>query len=47
MDEDRDRDPQQSTGLSSKGPGDEQKVGEDEQGSQDREGLVHSLRQSA
>ena len=47
MDEDRDRDPQQSTGLSSKGPVDEQKVGEDEQGSQDREGLVHSLRQSA
>ena len=47
MDGDRDRDPNQSIGLSSQGAVEEQKKGEDEQGSQDREGLVYSLRQCA
>ena len=47
MDGDGDRDPHQSNGLSSQGPVEEQKEGEDEQGSQDREGLVHQLRQCA
>ena len=42
---DRDRDPHQSTGLSSQGPFEEQKEGEEEQDSQDHEGLVHPLRQ--
>ena len=46
-DGDRDRDPHQSNGLSSHGPVERQKEGEDEQGSQDRKGLVHPLRQSA
>ena len=44
---DRDKDPHQSNGLSSQGPVEEQKEGEDEQGSQDHEGLVHQLRQCA
>ena len=44
MDGDRDRDPHWSTGLSPQGPAEEQKEGEDEQGSQDREGLVHQPR---
>ncbi|CAO2635749.1 hypothetical protein LEMLEM_LOCUS23260, partial [Lemmus lemmus] len=43
MDGDRDRDPHQSNGLSSQGPVEEQKEGEDEQGSQDHKGLVHPL----
>ena len=43
-DEDRDRDPHWGTGLSSQGPVEEQKEGEDEQGSQDHEGLVYPLR---
>ena len=47
MDGDRDRDPHQSNGLSSQGPVEEQKKGEDEQGSQDHEWLVHPLRQCA
>ena len=47
MNGDRDRDPPQSNGLSSQGPVEEQKEGEDEQGSQDHEGLVHPLRQCA
>ncbi|CAO2584556.1 hypothetical protein LEMLEM_LOCUS3208, partial [Lemmus lemmus] len=38
MDGDRNRDPHWSTGLSSQGPDEEQKEGEHEQGSQDREG---------
>ena len=46
-DGDRDRDPHQSNGLSSQGPVERQKEGEDEQGSQDHEGLVHQLRQCA
>ena len=44
MDGDRDRDLQWSTGLSSQGPNEEQKEGEHEQGSQDREGCIHPLR---
>ncbi|KAK7811210.1 hypothetical protein U0070_026550 [Myodes glareolus] len=40
MDGDRDRDPRQSTGLSSLGPNEEQKEGEHEQGSQDHDGLA-------
>ncbi|XP_050017181.1 type III endosome membrane protein TEMP isoform X1 [Alexandromys fortis] len=44
MDGDRDRDLHWSTGLSTQGPVEEQKEGEDEQGSQDREGFVHPLR---
>ena len=44
---DRDRDPHQSSGLSSQGPVEGQKEGENEQGSQDCEGLVHPLRQCA
>ena len=44
IDGDRDRDPHWSTGLSSQGPNEEQKEGEHEQGSQDREGCVHPLR---
>ena len=44
MDGDRDGDPHWSTGLSSQGPNEEQKEGEYEQGSQDREGFVHPLR---
>ena len=47
MDGDRDRDPHQSNGLSSQGPVEEQKEGEDEQGSLDLEGLVQPLRQCA
>ena len=47
MDGDRDRDPHWSTGLSSQGPFEEQKEGEDEQRSQDQEGLVNPLRQCA
>ena len=43
----RDRDPHQSNGLSPQGPVEEQKEGEDEQGSLDHEGLVHALRQCA
>ena len=46
-DEDRDRDPDQSDGLSSQGPVEEQKEREDKQGSLDRKGLVHPLRQCA
>ena len=46
-DGDRVRDPYQSNRLSSQGPVEGQKEGEDEQGSQDRKGLVHPLRQSA
>ena len=46
-DGDKDRDPHQSNGLSSQGPVEGQKEGEDEQGSQDRKGLVHQLRQCA
>ena len=42
-DGDRDRDPHWSTGLSSQGPNEEQKEGEHEQVSQDREGCVHPL----
>ena len=45
-DGDRDRDPHQSIGLSSQSS-DEEQEGEDEQGSQDHEGLVHPLRQCA
>ena len=37
MDGDRDGDPHWSTGLSPQGPNEEQKEGELEQGSQDRE----------
>ena len=40
----RDRDPYQSKGLISQGPVEGQKKGEDDQESQDREGLVQSLR---
>ena len=47
MDEDRDRDPHQSNGLSCLGPIEGQKEEEDEQGSQDCKGLVHLMRQSA
>ena len=47
MDGNRDRDPHQSNGLSSQGPVERQKEGEDEQGSQDREGLVHQMTQCA
>ena len=47
MDGDRDRDPHQSAGLRSHGPVEEQKEGEDEQGSQDRESLIHPLNQLA
>ena len=43
-DGDRDRDPHQSNRLSPQGPVEEQKEGEDEQGSLDRQGLVHPLR---
>ena len=43
MDGDRNRDPHWSTVLSSQGP-DEQKEGEHEQGSQDREGCIHPRR---
>ena len=39
MDGDRDRDPHWSTGLSPQGPNEEQKEGEHEKGSQDREGV--------
>ena len=46
-DRDRDRDPRQSNRLNSQGPIEGQKKGEDEQGSQDHEGLVHQLRQCA
>ena len=46
-DGDRDKVPHQSNRLSPQGPTEEQKEGEDEQGSQDHEGLVHSLRQCA
>ena len=38
-----DRDPHWSTGLSPQGPNEEQKEGEHEKGSQDREGCVHPL----
>ena len=41
MDGDRDRDPHWSSGLSSQGPNEEQKEGENEQGSQERERYVH------
>ena len=49
MDRDRDRvrDLYQSNGLSSQGPVERQKEGEDEQGSLDHDGLVHQLRQCA
>ncbi|CAO2584988.1 hypothetical protein LEMLEM_LOCUS3409 [Lemmus lemmus] len=47
MEGDRDRDLHQSNRLSSQGPVEEQKEGEDEQGSQDHEGLVHPLKQCA
>ena len=43
MDGDRDGDPHWSTGLISQGPNEEQKEGEHEKGSQDREGCVHPL----
>ncbi|KAK7823049.1 hypothetical protein U0070_025866 [Myodes glareolus] len=43
MDGDRDGDPHWSTGLSPQGPNKERKEGEQERGSQDREGCVHSL----
>ncbi len=42
---DRDRDPNWSTGQKSQGPNQEQKEGEHEQGTQDREGYTHILRQ--
>ncbi|KAH0501767.1 OX-2 membrane glycoprotein, partial [Microtus ochrogaster] len=42
---DRDRDPHWSTGQKSQGPNQEQKEGEHEQGTQDREGYTHTLRQ--
>ena len=47
MDGEGDRDPHWRTGLSSQGPDEEQKEGEDEQGSQDSEGLFHPERQCA
>ena len=47
MDEDKNRDPHQSTELSSQGPVEDQKEGEDEKGSQDRWELVYPLRQCA
>ena len=43
MNGDRDGDPHWSTGLSPQGPNEEQKEGEHEKGSQDREGCVHPL----
>ena len=43
MDGDRDRDPHWNTGLSSRGPDEEQKEEEHEQRSQDREGCAHPL----
>ena len=43
MDGDRDGDPHWSTGLSPQGSNEEQKEGEHEKGSQDREGCVHPL----
>ena len=43
MDEDRDRDPHWSTGLSPQGPDEEQKEREREEGNQDRVGGVHPL----
>ena len=46
-DGDRDRDPHQSNRLSPQGPVEEQKEGEDEQGSLDPEGLVQPLKQCA
>ncbi|KAM7319418.1 hypothetical protein ACRRTK_021101 [Alexandromys fortis] len=42
---DRDRDPHWSTGLKSQGPNQEQKEREHKQGTQDREGCTHTLRQ--
>ncbi len=42
---DRDRDPHWSTGQKSQGPNQEQKEREHEQGTQDREGYTHTLRQ--
>ena len=45
MDGDRDRNPHWSNRLSSQSPDEEQNKGEHEQGSQDCEGCVHSLRQ--
>ncbi len=42
---DRDRDPHWSTGQKSQGPNQEQKEREHEQGTQDREGCTHTLRQ--
>ncbi|KAH0506760.1 Prolactin [Microtus ochrogaster] len=47
MDGDRERDTHHSNGLSSQGPVEEQKEEKEEQGSQDRYGLVHPLRQCA
>ena len=47
MNGDRDKVPHQSNGLSPQGPVEEQKEGEDEQGSLDCKGFVHPLRQSA
>ncbi|KAM7339823.1 hypothetical protein ACRRTK_000438 [Alexandromys fortis] len=41
---DRDRDPQWSTGLKSQGPNQKQER-EHKQGTQDREGCTHTLRQ--
>ena len=43
MDGDTDRDPHWSTGLSPKGPNEEQKEGVHEQGNQDREGCIHPM----
>ncbi|KAH0520894.1 Cytochrome P450 3A31 [Microtus ochrogaster] len=43
MDGDRDRGPHWSTGLSSQGPNEEWKEGEDEQGSQDHEGFLSDV----
>ena len=47
MDGDRDREAHRNTGLSSQGPNGELKEGEHEQGSQDRDGWMHPLRQCA
>ena len=45
MNRNRDKVPHQSNGFSPQSPFEEQKVGEDEHGSLDCEGLVHPLRQ--
>ena len=45
MDGDRDREPHLNTGLNPQGPNEEQKEGEHEKESQDREGYLHPLKQ--